>query len=93
MSIEFLNPTHEDRFGEFELAPRLSTLANTVVAMVSNGKKGTTPFFDALEETLRSTHNVAEVIRITKSNYSSPVEAALLGDAERWNALIAGIGD
>jgi hypothetical protein len=93
VTIEFLDPTHENRFGNFALAPRLATLENAVVAMVSNGKKGTIPFFDTLEETLRSTYGVAEVVRITKSNYSTPVETALLGDAERWNALVAGIGD
>jgi len=93
MSIEFLDPTHENHSGDFRLAPRLTKLEGCVVAMISNGKRGTRPFFDAFESELREGHGVADVVRLTKSNYSTPVEAELLGDAERWNALIAGVGD
>ena len=93
MTIEFLDPTHEHPTGEFVLAPRLSALEGAVVAIVSNGKKGTVPFFDTFERALLENHGVAEVVRITKSNYSAPVDASLLGDAERWNALVAGVGD
>ena len=93
MSIEFLDPTHENDTGEFALAPRLSTLEGAVVAIVSNGKKGTIPFFDQFECELLHTHNVAEVVRITKFNYSTPVDRSLLDEAERWNALVAGVGD
>lgn len=93
MSIEFLDPTHENLSPGFTLAPRLETLDGAVVAIISNGKKGTVPFFDALETELRDAFGVAEVVRLTKGNYSTPAEATLLNDAERWNALIAGIGD
>lgn len=93
MTIEFLDPTHENASGEFTLAPRLNTLEDAVVAVISNGKKGTIPFFDAFEHALKTTHKVGEVVRITKFNYSTPVDASLLGDAERWHALIAGVGD
>ncbi len=93
MSIEFLDPTYENVTSGFTLAPRLQTLAGAVVAIISNGKKCTLPFFDALERELVEAYGVAEIVRITKGNYSTPVEAALLNDAERWNALIAGIGD
>ena len=93
MSIEFLDPTHENATAGFALAPRLPTLDGAVIAIVSNGKKGTLPFFAAFERELIERHRVAEVVRITKGNYSTPVAAELLNDAERWNALIAGIGD
>jgi len=93
MSIEFLDPTHEDARGDFALAPRLETLSGAVVAVVSNGKKGTIPFFDAFERELVETYRVAEVVRMTKGNYSTPVEPELLDEASRWNALVAGIGD
>jgi hypothetical protein len=93
MSIEFLDPTHENDAGGFVQSPRLSTLRGAVIAIVSNGKKGTQPFFDAFERGLIETHGVAEVVRLTKSNYSTPVDASLLGDAARWNALVAGVGD
>ena len=93
MTIEVLNPTHEDDGGAFSLAPRLETLEGAVVAVISNGKKGTIPFFDALERQLVDSAGVREVVRITKGNYSTPCEAERLNDAERWQALIAGIGD
>ena len=91
--IEFLDPTHENNSATFRLNTRAAALDGATVALLSNGKKGTIPFFDALADSLRDDYGVAEVVRITKSNYSTPVEADLLGDAERWNALIAGIGD
>lgn len=93
MPIEILDPTHESTGTGFVLAPRLDTLEGTTIAVISNGKKRTKTFFDAFEQALIAEHGVAEVVRLTKSNYSAPVEAALLDDAQRWNALIAGIGD
>lgn len=93
MTIEVLDPTHEDQQGSFVTAPRLSTLQGTTIAIISNGKKGTLPFFEAYDHILREQYQVADVIRLTKSNYSAPVETELLTDAEQWDALIAGIGD
>ncbi|HCU90171.1 MAG TPA: hypothetical protein DGR97_09510 [Gammaproteobacteria bacterium] len=93
MAIEFLDPTHENVFGKFTRAPRLDTLEGAIIAIISNGKKGTIPFFDAYEHVMRKTYRVAEVVRVTKSNISTPVDTKLLGDAERWNVLIAGVGD
>ncbi len=93
MSIEFLDPTHENHAGEFTPAPRITTLEDQIVALISNGKKGTIPFFDAFERELLTRYRVAEVVRLTKSNYSTPAETALLDDAQRWNVLVAGVGD
>ncbi|MEM7542298.1 MAG: hypothetical protein AAF384_12050 [Pseudomonadota bacterium] len=93
MAIEFLDPTHENAFGGFELAPRLASLQGAVIAIVSNGKRGTIPFFDALEGAFKTQFAVGEVVRITKGNYSTPVEAERLNDAERWQALVSGVGD
>ncbi len=93
MSITVLDPTHEDESSAFEPASRLDSLEGTTIGIISNGKKGTRPFFDAFERELLETHGVAEVVRLTKSNYSAPVERELLGEAERWQALVAGVGD
>ena len=93
MSIEFLDPTHETAARDFAPAPRLETLDGATVGVVSNGKKGTVPFFDALERELVDRHGVREVIRLTKSNYSAPADPPILDEAKRWDALIAGIGD
>jgi len=93
MPVEFLDPTHEAGGAEFHRATRLPTLAGATVAIISNGKRSTKPFFDAMADELKEVHSVADVVRITKSNYSAPVEPALLNDAEKWQAIISGIGD
>lgn len=93
MSIEVLDPTHEAGGAGFAAASRLSTLEGTTVAVVSNGKKNTAPFFDAFEQALRERLGVAEVVRLTKANYSAPAEEGLLHNADQWHALIAGVGD
>jgi hypothetical protein len=91
--MEFLDPTHESDARPFALAKRLATLEGATVAIVSNGKKGTIPFFDAFERELKGRFGVAEVVRLTKSNYSAPAEPPLLRDSARWHALVSGIGD
>ena len=93
MSVEFLDPTHESWGRGFALAPRLATLRGITIGIVSNGKKGTKPFFDALADEFTSRYGVAQVMRVTKANYSAPAEPGLLSEAARWQALVAGIGD
>mgnify|MGYP006451633509 CR=1 FL=1 len=93
MSLEILDPTHEGAAQEFALAPRLKTLEGMTVGVISNGKKSTKPFFDAMEKELKETYGVAQVVRRIKSNYSAPAEADILQEAKQWDALIAGIGD
>jgi len=93
MAIEFLDPTHESGAAAFAPAKRLATLKGATVGIVSNGKKGTKPFFDAVERELIDGYGVAKVVRLTKANYSAPAEPELLNEAERWQALIAGVGD
>ena len=93
MSIRFLDPTHESSSTEFQAAPRVASLKGATVAIISNGKKNTKPFFDFVEQELKERQGVAEVVRLTKSNYSAPVEAELLVEAEKWQAIISGIGD
>jgi hypothetical protein len=93
MTIEFLDPGHESDTRNFVPAKRLASLQGATIGILSNGKKGTKPFFDALAKELRERHGIAQVVRLTKSNYSAPAEAALLHDAGKWQALIAGVGD
>jgi hypothetical protein len=38
-------------------------------------------------------HGVAEVLRLTKANYSAPAEPGLLSNAARWHVLVTGVGD
>ena len=93
MSIQVLDPTHEADGQGFEPAPRLTSLQGKTVGLLSNGKYGTKPFFDAIERELIEEKGVAKVIRVTKGNYSAPAEAEIMADAETWDALFAGIGD
>ena len=46
--MELLDPSHEQRFGGGEPAPRLTSLAGTTIGVISNGKENTKPFFDLL---------------------------------------------
>ena len=92
MAIEFLDPTHEADAGAFALAERLGA-AHATIGIVSNGKKGTRPFFDALEAALLAHSAVGKVERVTKANYSAPMEPEIIQQAERWQALVSGVGD
>ena len=91
--MEVLDPTYGEGAGAFEPAPRLATLSGVTVGIVSNGKQGTVPFFDALERELRERHGVADVVRLVKPNYSAPAPDEIIDEARRWHALVAGIGD
>ena len=93
MSIDILDPTHEEHAQAFALAPRLKSLEGTTIGVLSNGKKGTAPFFDALEREFTDAFGVAKVVRVIKDNYSAPADAHLMAQARGWDALVAGIGD
>lgn len=93
MSIEVLDPTHEGGAAAFTAAPRLRTLRGARVGIVSNGKKGTVRFFDAVERELMEGFGVAEVVRLTKGNYSAPMEPEILAQASALDAIISGVGD
>ena len=97
MTLEVLDPTHDDGRSADDpvaLAERLDSLAGATIGIVSNGKQGTRRFFDALAKELTETYGAAEVVRVTKSNYSAPADAEILDRAkEEWQALVAGVGD
>ncbi len=91
--MEILDPTHEGEAPDFAPACRLHSLDGATIGVISNGKKGTKPFFDALEQELVETYGVATIVRRTKSNYSAPADAAFMAEAKQWHALVAGVGD
>lgn len=93
MAIEILNPTYDEQPSAFQAAARLDSLSGRTIGIVSNGKHGTVPFFDALADELRTAHGAVEVVRVIKPNYSAPAGDEILGEAQRWHALVAGIGD
>ena len=93
MTIEVLDPTHEGDSREFKIASGLKDLKGSRIGLISNGKRGTLPFFNALEELLKSKYEVKEVIRVIKKNYSAPAEEEIMTEVKKWDAVIAGVGD
>ena len=93
LTIQILDPTHEGSSPDFVLATRLQSLEGITIGIISNGKKSTKPFFDALERNLIEMFNVAAVVRRTKSNYSAPADAFMFEEGKQWHALISGVGD
>ncbi len=93
MNMQVLDPTHEGGSAAFAPATRLRTLKGARVGIVSNGKQGTKRFFDAVARELTDTHGVAEVVRLTKGNYSATMEPPILAQASERQALVAGVGD
>ena len=93
MSIQVLNPTHEGDFKSFKAAEGLKSLKGAKVGIISNGKKGTFHFFNALEELLIKNHGVKKVIRVVKKNYSAPAESEIFTEVIKWDAVDAGVGD
>ena len=91
--MEILDPTHEGESPDFAPASRLQSLDGATIGVISNGKIGTKPFFDALEREFIDKYGVATVVRRTKSNYSAPADAEILEEAKQWHALVAGVGD
>ena len=93
MTIEVLDPTLEGDSREFKIASGLKDLKGSRIGIISNGKRGTYLFFDALEELLKSKYEVKEVIRVVKKNYSAPAEEEIMTEVKKWDAVIAGVGD
>ena len=93
MTIEVLDPTFDEASERFEPAARLGDLAGRTIGIITNGKRGTLGFFDALETELRKRHGLAEVVRVVKPNYSAPAGDQIMDAAQTWHALVAGLGD
>ena len=93
MTIEVLDPTFEGDTSSFKYAAGLENLKGATVGIISNGKKGTFHFFNALEDLLTTKYKAGEVIRVVKKNYSAPAEEEIMKEVKKWDAAIAGVGD
>ena len=94
MVISVLHPTYGGDLPSVMTLPAVpADLSGSIVGIISNGKKMTKPFFDHLDRLLREQWAVADVVRLTKSNYSAPAEAELIAQAAEWSVMFAGIGD
>jgi hypothetical protein len=92
MSIEVLDPTYGDEGAEFALASRLDTVEGKTIGIISNGKRGTRPYFAALERALLNA-GASRVVLCTKTNYSAPADASIIAQVPEWDAAFTGIGD
>ena len=93
MTIEVLDPTFEGDASSFKYAAGLDNLKGATVGIISNGKKGTFHFFNALEDLLIKKYKAREVIRVVKKNYSAPAEEEIMKEVKKWDAVITGVGD
>ena len=93
MTIEVLDPTYDGDTISFKYAEGLENLKGATVGIISNGKKGTYHFFNALEDLIVIKHQAGEVIRVVKKNYSAPAEEEIMKEVKKWDAAIAGVGD
>jgi len=93
MTIEILDPTYEGDNVSFKFALGLGNLKEATVGIISNGKKGTFHFFNALEDLLTKKYKTRKVIRVVKNNYSAPAEKEIMKEVKKWDATITGVGD
>ena len=77
MTITILDPTHEEDSKVFQMASGLKILKGARIGIISNGKKGTYPFFNVLESLLKNEYEVGEVVRVVKKNYSATADTEI----------------
>jgi hypothetical protein len=93
MTFRVLDPTNEMRAAGGRPAARPSSLQGKTIGFISNGKEGTKGYFAQLERMLREELGVGHVIWRTKSNYSAPADAHIIGEIPKWEAVVTGVGD
>jgi hypothetical protein len=93
MIVRVLDPTNEMRETGGRPAARLSSLTGKTIGFISNGKHGTKRYFTELERMMREDLGVAQVMWRTKSNYSAPADADIIGEIPNWDAVVTGVGD
>jgi hypothetical protein len=93
MTFRVLDPANEMRRAGGLSAARPSSLQGKTIGFISNGKEGTKGYFAQLERMLREELGVGHVIWRTKSNYSAPADAHIIGEIPKWEAVVTGVGD
>lgn len=91
--MKVLDPTNEAKTTGLVLAPRLASLEGKTVAIVTNAKEGTKGYFTHLERLLREEMGAADVVWREKSNYSAPMDAHIVKEIPKWDAVFTGVGD
>jgi hypothetical protein len=93
MILRVLDPTNEMKATGGRPAARLSSLRGKTIGFISNRKEGTKGYFTELERMMREDLGVARVMWRTKSNYSAPADADIIGEIPKWDAVVTGVGD
>lgn len=88
-----LDPTAEADPEPVSPAPRLDSLHDRRIGLLSNGKTAVAPLFDHLESLLRREWKAHDILRLTKSNYSAPAEPDLIRELARCHLIFTGVGD
>jgi hypothetical protein len=88
-----LDPTAEAEPYPVSPAPRLGSLYDRSIGLLSNGKVAVAPLFDHLESLLRQEWKAHDVVRLTKSNYSAPADPDLIRQLARCHLIFTGVGD
>jgi hypothetical protein len=91
--MNVLDPTAEANPQPVNRAPRLDSLRHRTIGLLSNGKAAVAPLFDQLDSLLRKEWKAAEVLRLTKGNYSAPAEPGLIRQLARCHLIFTGVGD
>lgn len=94
MTIRYLNPVQEAEIVPGSLAPRLSSLDDCTVGLLSNGKTNASELLEMLAEELGREFRLASIVRVTKRNASGNCPPELLDDlVGKCDAVITAIGD
>ena len=91
--MRVLDPTHEQDASASQPARRLPSLRGATLGIITNGKEGTSAFFDQVARLLEERHGISAVEVRRKASYSAPAETEILDEAKRWTAVLTGVGD
>ena len=78
MPTVLINPFDEARHAPRKAAPRLNTLAGTIIGLLDISKSGGKFFLDHLARLLQERYGVAQVVRETKPTFTKPAPEAVI---------------
>lgn len=91
--LPFIDPTRGGSKVQVQRAQRPMDLAGKVVALLDNTKEQADVILDAVADTLKKQHGVAEVIVRRKEFYSRPAAPELIDElAAKAQVAVAAVG-
>jgi hypothetical protein len=91
--MRIVSPMNEAVVGAAPAAPRLGTLQGKTIALLDISKPGGSVFLDRIEQTLRTKHGVATVIREMKPTFAKPAPPEVLQRIRAADAVIEALAD